>query len=186
MLPFLLGVLLKIYDDFVDDDPVLTNEYVIASLRTVQSGLAALVLAGDFWICLGVVLFNGLCALSSWDEYSRPHVMSYWALGALCLGLSWPHRPAIGPIDTAVLIGLLGVAVFEPKAFPEETSWLKGLGRFWGAWCLLSAALLFRRITSSTRSLLWMFGGYSLASSLAQMLRLFPSGWRHASTPALA
>jgi hypothetical protein len=186
MLPFGVGVLLKVYDDFVDDVPVLTNEYVVTSLRTLQIGLAALVLAGDFWVCLTFVLFNGLCALSSWAEYSGPHVLSYWALGLLCLGVSWPHRPAFGSLDAAVLVGLLGVAVFEPIAFPEETGWLKGLSRFWGAWCLLSAAMLFRRINSSTRSLLWMFGGYSLASSVAQALRLFPSGLSRASLPAPA
>ena len=186
MLPFLVGVLLKVYDDFVDDEPILTNAYVVTSLRTVQIGLTALVLAGDFWVCLTFALFNGLCALSSWDEYSGPHVVSYWALGLLCLGLSWSHRPTFGSIDAAVLVGLLGLAVFEPKAFPEETSWLKGLSRFWGAWCLLSTAQLFRRINSSTRSLLWMFGGYSLASSVAQMLKLFPSGLSRASPPAPA
>jgi len=173
MLPFGVGVLLKVYDDFVDDGMILTNPYVVESLRTLQIGLTTLVLASDLSISLTFVLFNLLCALSSWAEYSRPHVLSYWPLGVLCVGLSWSHRPPMGGIDAAVLVGLLGVALFEPKAFPEETSWLKGLSRFWGAWCLLSAAVLFRRINSSTRSLLWMFGGYSLASSVAQMLFQF-------------
>jgi hypothetical protein len=184
MLPFLLGVLLKIYDDFVDDNPVLTNEYVITSLRTLQIGIAALVLAGDFWICLGFALFNGLCALSSWSEYSRPHVVSYWALGILCFGMSWTHRPPFGSLDVAVLVGLIGVAIFEPIAYPEETSFLKGLSRFWGAWSLFTGAIALRRIGASARSLLWMFGGYSLASSVAQMLSL--TGVLRASPPVPA
>jgi len=181
MLSFLTGVLLKVYDDFVDDIPVLTNEYAITSLRTLQIGVSALVLASDLWICLGFVLFNGLCALSSWDEYSRPHVVSYWALGLLCLAMSWSHRPPFGSLDIAVLVGLLGLAVFEPIAFPEETSVLKALSRFWGAWSLFTGALVLRRIGASARSLLWMFGGYSLASSLAQMLSL--TGTLRAQTP---
>jgi hypothetical protein len=180
MLPFLLGVLLKVYDDVVDDNRVLTNEYVITSLRTLQIALAALVLSSDLWICLGFALFNGLCALSSWGEYSRPHVVSYWALGALCLAMSWTHRPPFGSLDIAVLVGLAGVAVFEPIAFPEETSAFKALSRFWGAWSLFTAALVLRRIGQSARSLLWMFGGYSLASSLFQVASL------HGLTPAPA
>lgn len=186
MLAFLVGVLLKVYDDFVDDDPVLTSEYVVTTLRTLQIALTALVLAGDFWICLTFALFNGLCAISSATEYSRPHVVSYLVLTPLLLVLSWSHRSSFGPVDLAVLVGLLGVALFEPKAFPEETSWLKGLSRFSGAWSLLSAAVLFQRITPSTRSLLWMFGGYSLASSIAQMVRLLPFGPLRASTPVPA
>lgn len=176
MLPVLTGILLKLYDDFVDDNPVLTNEYVVASLRALQIGVVTLVLANDLWLCIGFALFNGACALSSWSEYSRPHVVSYWALGVLCLAMSWRHRPAIGSLDIAVLIGLLGIAVFEPIGFPEETSGLKGMARFLGAWVLLTGAIAFRRIGASARSLLWMFGGYALASSIAQMLRLcYPS-----------
>jgi hypothetical protein len=172
MLAFLAGVLLKVYDDFVDDVPVLTNGYVVTSLRTLQIAVTALVLAGDFWIALVFALFNGLCAFSSWEEYSRPHVVSYWPLGALCLGLSWPHRPSFGAIDGAILTTLLGVAVFEPKAFPEETSWQKGVYRLLGGWYVLTLAIGFRQIGSSMRSILWLFGGYALASSVAQMLRL--------------
>jgi hypothetical protein len=179
MLSFLTGVLIKVYDDFVDDIPVLTNEYAITSLRALTIAVTALALAQDFWIYLGFVLFNGLCALSSWTEYSRPHVVSSIAVAPVILPLVWSHRPPFGSLDIAVLVGLLGVAVFEPIAFPEETSWLKGLSRFWGAWSLFTAALVLRRIGASARSLLWMFGGYSLASSLAQMLRLCDPDARH-------
>lgn len=186
MLAFLVGVLLKVYDDYVDDVPVLTNEYGVTILRTLQIALTTLVLAGDFWICLIFALFNGVCAMSSATEYSRPHVVSYLVLAPLLLLVSWPHRPSIGHADLAVCVGLLGIALFEPKAFPEETSWQKGLSRFVGAWNLLNAAVLFRTITPSTRSLLWMFGGYALASSMTQLLRLLPDGRTHASTPALA
>ena len=89
MLPFLLGVLLKVYDDFVDDVPVLTNEHGVASLRTLQIALAALVLSRDLWICFGFVLFNAVCAWADWSRYSGPHDVSYWALAGLCLALSW-------------------------------------------------------------------------------------------------
>lgn len=178
MLPFLLGVLLKVYDDFVDDIPVLTNEYAIASLGTLQIALATLVLSSDFWICLVFGLFNAVCAWADWSRYSGPHDVSYWALGALCLAMSWRNRPALGQFDAGVGVGLVGLALFEPIAFPEETSAFKALSRFWGAWSLFTAALVLRRIGQSARSLMWMFGGYSLASSLFQVASL------HGLTPA--
>jgi hypothetical protein len=179
MLSFLTGVLIKVYDDFVDDIPVLTNAYVVASLRTLLPAALALCLAGDLWLWLGFTLFNSVCAWSDWSRYSGPHDVSLWPLTALCLTMSWKHRPPLGQFDAGIVIGLLGVALFEPIAFPEETSVLKGLSRFWGAWSLFTAALVLRRIGASARSLLWMFGGYSLASSMAQMLRLCEPHARH-------
>lgn len=173
MLPFLVGVLLKIYDDFVDDEPILTNEYVITSLRTLQIGVAALVLSRDLWICLTFAVFNAVCAWADWSRYSGPHDVSYWSLLIVCLVMSYSHRPPLGQFDAGVVIGLVGLALFEPIAFPEETSVFKGLSRFSGGWSLLTAALVLRRIGDSARSLLWMFGGYGVASSMGQLLKLF-------------
>lgn len=184
LLPFLVGILLKVYDDFVDDEPILTNEYVVTTLRTLQIGLSAVVLASDFWVCVIFALFNGLCALSSSPEYSRPHVVSYAALSPFLLVLSWSSRSPLGSIDWAVIVALLGVALFEPKAFPEETSWLKGGSRLWGAMSLLTAVLCFPHLNPSVRAAALMFGGYSLASSMGQMLKL--TGLIRASPPALA
>jgi hypothetical protein len=183
LLALVAGVLLKVYDDFVDDDPILTNAYLVSALRTLQIAVISLLLAGDFWLCSLFVIFNGACALSSWAEYSQPHVVSYWALAPLLLAVSWSHRPSLLPSDLGVLVGAIGSAVFEPKAFPEEVSVLKGLFRFAAAWGLLTAALLLRRISSSARSALVLFGGYSLASSMAQLLKLTACVPTHASTP---
>lgn len=179
-LAFGVGVLLKIYDDFVDDDPILTNEYAVTTLRTLQSACTALVLANDFWVCLVFALFNGLCALSSFTEYSRPHVVSYVVLTPILLALSWSKRTPLQGLDWAVIVALMGVAVFEPKAFPEETSWLKGLSRLWGGASLLTAVLCFPHLNPSIVSALVMFAGYSLASSMTQMLKL--TGLIRAST----
>lgn len=184
LLAFLVGVLLKVYDDFVDDEVYLTNETVVTTLRTLQIGLSAVVLARDFWVCLVFALFNALCAASSLAEYSRPHVVSYAVLTPILLVLSWPTRTSAGPLDWAVLAALLGVAVFEPIAFPEETSWLKGLSRLWGGASMLTAVLCFPQLSPSSVTALLMFAGYSLASSVAQMLKL--TGAIRASTPAPA
>ncbi len=184
VLGFLVGVLLKVYDDFVDDDPVLTNEYVVTTLRTLQIGLSAVVLASDFWVCLVFSLFNILCALSSSPEYSRPHVVSYAVLTPFLLVLSWPTRTPLRSLDWAVIAALLGVALFEPKAFPEETSWFKGVSRLWGGASLLTTVLCFPQLNPSLVTALLMFAGYSLASSMAQMLRL--TALIHALTPAPA
>jgi len=183
-LAFLVGVLFKVYDDFVDDEQILTDEYGVTALRTLQSALSAVVLANDFGLCLVFALFNGLCALSSVQEYSRPHVVSYAVLSPILLALSWPTRPSLGSTDWAVIVGLLGLALFEPKAFPEETSWLKGVSRLWGAVVLLTAVRVIPRLSPSVVSALLMFAGYSLASSMAQMLKL--TGLIRASTPTPA
>jgi hypothetical protein len=183
-LAFLAGVLLKVYDDFVDDDPVLTNEHVVASLRTAQIVVATLVLARDFWLCLVFGLFNGLCALSSSEEYSRPHVMSYAIVSPLLLAVSWSARSTLGSLDWAVIAAVLGVAVFEPKAFPEEVSVLKGVARLVTTTLSLTALLCFPRLSASVRSLLWILSGYCVSSSVAQLLKLTACVPTRASSPA--
>ena len=186
LLPLLAGILLKIYDDFVDDDPILTNEYAVAAIRTLQIGVTTLLLAGDFWLCLLFTLFNAVCAWSDPSRYAGPHDMSYWTLVPLVLGVSWSHRPTLMPSDLGVVAGAIGVALFEPTAYPEEIGWLKGANRFVAAWGLLTAAILLRRISSSARSALVLFGGYALASSVAQLLKLSACVPTRASTPAPA
>lgn len=171
LLAFLVGVLLKVYDDFVDDEVLLTNEYVVTTLRTLQIGLTSVVLANEFWVCAIFTLFNGLCALSSSPEYSRPHVVSYAVLSPILLMLSWSTRTSLGSLDWAVIVALLGVALMEPKLFPEETSWIKGLSRLWGGASLLTTAICFPQLNPSVRAAVLMFAGYSLASSMAQMLK---------------
>ncbi len=185
-LAFLAGVLLKVYDDFVDDDPLLTDEYVVASLRTAQAVVATLVLARDFWLCLVFGLFNALCALSSSAEYSRPHVVSYAVVSPLLLMVSWPERSTLGSLDWAVITSILGLAVFEPKAFPEEVSVLKGFVRLITATCSFTALWCFPRLSASVRSLLWIQAGYCVSSSVAQLLKLTACVPTHASTPAPA
>lgn len=182
LLAFLVGVLLKVYDDFVDDERILTNEYVIACLQTLKSACVALLLASDLWICALFGVFNAVCAWSDWSRYSGAHDVSYWTLIPICLALSWSHRPALGPLDAGIVAGFVGLALFEPIAFPEETSLLKWGSRFWGAWTLLTAAAVLRRVGSSMRAALVLFGGYSLASSLGQMLK--QTGRIRAWTPA--
>jgi uncharacterized membrane protein YgdD (TMEM256/DUF423 family) len=186
LLALLAGVLLKVYDDFVDDDPILTNPYTVSALRTLQIAATTLLLAGDFWLCLLFVVFNGVCAWSDPSRYSGPHDMSYWAIAPLLLGVSWSHRPSLMSSDLGVLAGAIGVALFEPVAYPEEVSWMKGANRFVAAWGLLTAALLLRRISSSARTTLVLFGGYSLASSVVQLLKLTACVPTHASIPTPA
>lgn len=178
------GLLLKVYDDFVDDDPLLTNEYGVTALRTLQIACTAIVLANDFWVSLVFALFNGLCALSSVTEYSRPHVVSYAVLAPVVLGLSWGKWSPLGSIDWVVLLSLLGTAVIEPQVFPEETSWFKCASRIWGGMAMLTTVLCFPQLNPSMVTSLMMFAGYSIASSMAQMLKL--TGLIRASIPAPA
>ena len=185
-LAFLAGVLLKVYDDFVDDDPLLTDEHVVSALRTAQIVVATLVLARDFWLCLVFGLFNGLCALSSSAEYTRPHVVSYAVVSPLLLAVSWSSRSSLGALDWAVITSMLGLAVFEPKAFPEEVSVLKGVARLVTTVCSITALVCFPRLSPSVRSLLWLQSGYCVSSSVTQLLKLTACVPTHAWTPAPA
>ena len=186
LLPLLAGVLLKLYDDLVDDDSILTDEYAVSALRTLQIAVTTLVLAGDFWLCLVFALFNGLCAVSSWAEYSQPHVVSYAVVSPLLLAVSWPHRSPLGSQDWAVVTSILGLAVFEPKAFPEDVSVLKGVIRLVTTAASLTTLLCFPQLSGAVQSLLWIQTGYFLTSSMVQMLKLTAYGPTRALTPAPA
>lgn len=172
LLAFLAGALLKVYDDFVDDEPILTNPYVVACLHSAHIACMMLVLAGDFWVCIVFTLFNLLCAWSDPSRYAGPHDLSYFPLVPLLLYLGWTSRKgSLGTVDWAILSGLLGVALMEPKLFPEEMSWMKFASRLWGATSFLTAILRLP-LHPSMASALAMFAGYSLASTMAQMLKL--------------
>ena len=168
----LAGALLKIYDDFVDDDPILQNEYAIAILRTLQIAVTTLVVVNDFWICLVVTLFNLMCAIGSFTEYTGPHVVSYAVLSPLFLVLSWNKRSAIGPFDWAVISMFLGTALAEPILFPEEMSWFKTVTRAWAAAVSFSSIVFFPQMNPSIAGAVALSGGYSIASSMGQMLKL--------------
>ena len=173
IVPFLTGALLKIYDDFVDDEPYITDEHIVTILRYLQICCVTLLLSNDFWLCLVFALFNYVCMFSSSGEYKKPHVFAYVFITPLLLIVSWKTRTYLKGIDYAVISMLLGIAMIEPKIFPEETSIFKGLSRLSGTVNFITTSVCFPQISPSIRSSLIMFAGYSMASSMAQMLKLF-------------
>ena len=52
LIAFLAGVFLKLYDDLVVDNPILTEPHIVVALRTLLVAVTTLYLSGDFWICL--------------------------------------------------------------------------------------------------------------------------------------
>ena len=172
ILSFLVGALLKVYDDFVDDEPYITNEHIVKILQYVQICLVTLLLSNDFWLTLVFGAFNLVCAFSSFQEYTGPHVVAYSALVPILLISSWKSRLPFGTsMDIAMVVVLLGLALFEPKVFPEETSFLKGLSRFNTAITSITVGLLLP-LSPSMVSVFFLQAGYCTASSMAQMLKL--------------
>lgn len=178
MLAFLVGVLLKLYDDFVDDEQILTNEHLISTLRTLQIGITSLVLANDFWTCLLFVAFNLACVVSSYTEYIGPHVFSFLVLSPFLLATSWKHKSSFGSkLDIAGISIILGSGLVEPKLFPEESSIPKAISRFLGV--LFTGWLyLYFPFSLPIQAFLLISCGYSLASVFGQMVKLgfIPSG----------
>jgi hypothetical protein len=173
IVSFLTGALLKIYDDFVDDEHYITNEHIITILQYIQICLVTLLLSNDFWLCFVFTLFNLACAFSSSQEYEGPHVFAYAFVAPILLIASWKTRTTLKGIDYAVISCIVGMGLMEAKLFPEETSILKGLSRFSGTILFITVAVCFPELSPSMYSLLIGFSGYSTASSMAQMLKLF-------------
>ena len=175
MLAFLSGALLKIYDDFVDDELYITNEHIATSLRYLQIVFTTLLLSSDFLVCLLFALFNGLCAWSSFQEYSGPHVVGYFAIAPVLLYVSWNNSKSLSftIYDLAVFISLCGIAILEPRVTPEETSWLKFALRFLCSYNCVFMITVFLPIFSQSSLIGYeLFMGYSIASAAAQFLKL--------------
>lgn len=175
MLAFLAGALLKIYDDFVDDEPYITNEHIATMLRYIQIVLTTLVLNSDFLVSLLFTLFNSFCAWSSFHEYSGPHVAAYFAIMPILLYTSWNNGKTVNftIYDLAVFISLCGIAILEPRVTPEETSWLKFALRFVCSYNCVFMLMVYSPIFSHSSLVCYeLFMGYSIASTIAQFLKL--------------
>lgn len=171
LLAFLVGVLLKIYDDFVDDDPILTNEHVIAALRTLQIGLTAVLLATDFWLCVVFLLFNAACAASSPQDYSKPHDLSYVPLVTALVGVSWPTRTSLTLLDGLTTLCVVAGAAVEASLLPEEVSWRKYATRLLGVIASVTTLIWLPQLSPSIVSGLVVWTGYSVTSATVQLLK---------------
>jgi hypothetical protein len=173
MEAFLTGGLLKLYDDFVDDEPYITNPYAKTTLQYLQVMAVTLLIANDFWFGAIFAAFNGLCAFSSFEEYTGPHVFAFFILCPILLVWSWRQRSRVSlhGMDVAVITVLLGLALYEPQMYPEETSVFKMVTRSWVAICSFTAARVFP-LHPSVVSVLLFQAGYCAISSLNQMFKL--------------
>lgn len=173
MLAFLSGALLKIYDDFVDDEPYITNEHIATILRYLQIVFSVLLFQSDFWVSLIFTLINAACAISSFNAYSGPHVVAYFVIMPIMLFISWDKRPPINIYDVAAYISFIFYLILEPRLNPEETSWFKFFVRGICAYdCLISILIAHYFLSPSTITLFKLFMGYSIASTAAQFLKL--------------
>jgi hypothetical protein len=169
----LAGILLKVYDDFVDDEPYITNPYITTLLQMAQVMVYTLVAHNNFWLSFVFTAFNGLAALASWKEYSRPHVMAYFVLCPFLLVLSLRHFVPLRLFDYPVVYGFLAFGLVEPRLFPEEYSPMKFLSRFGSSFVTIVAMFVYKDLLSTSMlRTMSLSSGYSVASSMAQMLKL--------------
>lgn len=169
----LAGVLFKVYDDFVDDEPYITNPYITTLLQMAQVMVYTLVAHNNFWLSFVFTAFNGLAALASWKEYSRPHVMAYFVLCPFLLLLSVRHYVPLRLFDYPIVYGFLAFGLVEPRLFPEEYSPMKFLSRFGSSFATIVAMFVYKDLLSASMlRLMTLSSGYSFASSVAQMLKL--------------
>lgn len=169
---FLSGVSLKVYDDFVDDEPYITNEYIVTALGYLQVALLTLLLSNDFMVALLFTIVNVACALSSFKEYSTPHVFAHFFLAPIALIASW--KKGIQPLNRTDLMVLPSVfigALLEPRLVPEEISMSKWFTRFSASVFYITLAFAFP-FSQSVKLFFTGVSGYTFASSIAQMLKL--------------
>jgi hypothetical protein len=174
LLPFLAGVLFKVYDDFVDDEPYLTSPHVTTTLQLLQVALFTLVAQSSFVFTLVFTAFNACAALASWGEYSEPHVWAYFWICPILLVASFASRTALARFDYPIFYGYLAYGLVEPRLYREETSVFKMLSRGIAGWVSLLSQVLFQdELSAGMRTLMVLSGGYGVASSMGQMLKLF-------------
>lgn len=171
-LSFFVGMLFKFYDDFVDDDPYITDEYIVKILQYIQVASLTLLLSNDFVLTILFLLFNAASAVSNFKEYARPHVFAYFFLCPLLLVASWKKQnQTFGFWDMFVIWAILIGAFLETRYFTEEFSVEK-----WGFRFLLiivhTTVGLGLPLSQSVTNLCMWIAGYSLASSLAQMVKV--------------
>jgi hypothetical protein len=173
VIPALAGVFLKLNDDYIVDEPYITDPFVTATLKTVEVMLYTLTAHNDFWLSSIFALFNGLAAIASWKEYSNPHVFAYFFVTPFLLLLSIPHYTSLRLFDYPVVFGLLAFGLVEPRLFPEEASWTKFAARGLSAYIGLTGIWMYHGDLSLSvvRGCL-LFTGYAIMSSLSQMLKL--------------
>lgn len=171
MLPFLAGALIKLYDDLVDDNVILTNPYATTAILTLQVAVTTLVVANEFWLCVAFVLFNVVCAIARPSEYASPWAVSHILLAPVLLWVSWGSRSPFQMTDLPWSLAVLVGAGLEVNAFPEEFSWKKLAVRLLGSVFGL-AAIQSGTLSSSLRTAVWIHVGYCMASSVFQALCL--------------
>lgn len=184
-LAALAGVLFKVYDDLVDDVPILTNPYTTTTLQLLQVTVFAIVAHANFAMSLVFALFNGAAALASWSEYSRPHVWAYFWICPLLLLTSFRSRTPFTLFDYPIAYGYVAYGLVEPRLFPEDVSVSKFISRALATYLTVVCLFLLRAsISPAMQELLALSSGYGLASSVLQMLSL--AGLLRASPPTPA
>jgi hypothetical protein len=174
LLPFLAGVLLKVYDDFVDDESYITNPYWTTTLRLLQVSVFTLAANSNFLLAFVFTVFNTLAAIASWSEYSQPHVWAYFWICPLLLVTSFKTRAPLALFDYPISYAYFAYGLAEPRLYPEETSVFKMLSRGITGYLTLTSQVVFRdSLSPAMRELMLLSTGYSLASSIGQMLKLF-------------
>jgi hypothetical protein len=173
VIPVLAGVFLKLNDDYIVDEPYITDPFVTATMKLFEAILITLTAYKNFWVTATFSLFNAFGAISLWKEYSNPHVFAYFFGFSFLLLLSIPYYTPLRLFDYPFIYGHLGFALVEPRLFPEEVSWTKFINRFVTAFVGIIGTYLYGDLLStSVKQSAVLCTSYIIVSSLSQMLKL--------------
>lgn len=129
----LLGVFMKIYDDFVD---LKINSYpIILDISKIIITMSTYFLVNEFYI-LGIIIASSLAISNYCKPFDDPFWFAYmWFVGFLCLvyynkisGVMDSFNPATIPL----ILFIPGFIYFEETNFTEEISHRKLMSRVYG------------------------------------------------------
>ena len=186
MESFFAGMCLKLYDDLVIDNPILTNPVYTAMLRTLLVLFFTVVMTRDFWLAVSFALGNLAVYLVEPAAYASPHEQSLLVFLPVVLVMSWSHRLPFTLRDGIVFFVLGCIRSSDAYFMPEEASLRK-----WGVRGLLTVVLSTGLLTTPSASPTLVHGltsliGYLATSSVMQMLMLTGLVPLHVSPPVPA
>lgn len=166
---FLAGVCVKLYDDLVLDNSILTDPFATTALRTLIITFVTTMLLRDFWLCCIFIIVNTVAYLADPLAYATPHERSLLVFSPVMLVLSWSQRPPISLYDVGLLALCMVASAGESYMFPEDVSLVKWIAR--GLYVVgTTTVVVTLPLSASFKSWLTCGIGYFMTSSLVQML----------------
>lgn len=182
LLPFLGGALVKLYDDLVVDNRIITDEYTVTTLRSLVVAIVTICVTSNFWICIWFLLVMLAGSILDPDAFKSPHERSLIAVAPVYLAASWSNQTPMHVLDWIFFGAVLVGTAIEAPMFQDDVSVAKLLVRGVSSIIVTALLIVFPSEFSTIRLTLACLLGYALTSSIIQML--FLTGLLRASPPA--